>query len=83
MYCIDTEALVFMFNGGSSYKKKLCAGYTNHINNERYMHRGFLAPKAYLCSTSLQAFKVCTDFWADFSETIHPIFTWLCQFFAI
>ncbi len=81
MYCIDTEALVFMFNGGSlygftihpiltqscfsSFEKQyqvfngldglqvpllVC---TNHINNEKHVHHGFLAPRLYLCSTSL------------------------------
>ncbi len=51
MYCIDTEALVFMFNGGSSY------GFTihpSHIKNEMYLHHCFLAPRGYLCSTSLR-----------------------------
>ncbi len=47
MYCIDTEALVFMFNGGSPY------GFINHINDEKQVHHGFLAPRPYLCSTSL------------------------------
>ncbi len=48
MYCIDTEALVFMFNGGSPY------GFTiHHINNEKHVHHGFQAPRPYLCSTSL------------------------------
>ena len=51
MYCIDTEALVFIFNGGSCY----C--FTIHqINNGKHMHHGFLATRAYLhdlCSTSL------------------------------
>ncbi len=28
--------------------------YTNHINKERHEHHGFLAPRAYLCSTSLR-----------------------------
>ncbi len=70
MYCIDTEALVFVFNGGSSYGftnhpifTRICMldglmgpllVYTNHINNTKYMHHGFLVlPRAYLCSTSL------------------------------
>ena len=80
MYCIDTEALVFMINGGSPYgftihpiftgicmlekqyqvfndldglKVRLLV-YTNHINNEMHLHHGFLAPRAYLCSTSLK-----------------------------
>ncbi len=55
-----------MFNGGSPYglqsKWKLCAVgfmqvpllvYNNHINNEKHVHHGFLAPRPYLCSTSL------------------------------
>ncbi len=59
-YCIDTEALVFMFNGGSSYGFTIHPNltgiymllvYTNHINNEKHMHHGFLAPQAYLCGT--------------------------------
>ena len=45
-YCIDTEALVFMFNGGSPY------GFTIHPNH------GFLAPWPYLCSTSLSKKKL-------------------------
>ncbi len=61
MYCIDTEALVFMFNGGSpngftihldGHKVPLLV-YTNHINNKKLVHHGFLAPWPYLCSTSL------------------------------
>ena len=72
-YCIDTEALVFMFNEGSSYGFtihpifiRICMQYlsgldglsrpllvhTNNINIERHMRHGFLAPQAYLCSTS-------------------------------
>ncbi len=61
MYCIDTEALVFMFNGGSPYGltihpifTRICMLYTNHINNEKHVHHGFLAPRPYLCSTSLR-----------------------------
>ncbi len=46
------EALVFMFNGGSSYTFTILV-YTNHINNEKHMHHGSMAPQAYLCSTSL------------------------------
>ncbi len=63
MYCIDTKALVFMFSGGSFHGFTIHNGldglkgpllvYTNHINNEKRMHHGFLAPHAYLCSTSL------------------------------
>ncbi len=48
MYCIDTEALVFMFNGGSPYG----------INNEKHVHHGFLAPRPYLCSTSLRTKQI-------------------------
>ncbi len=29
--------------------------YTNHINNEKHVHHGFLTPQAYLCSTSLNS----------------------------
>ncbi len=67
MYCIDTEALAFIFNEGSSYGftfhpiftricmlySETCVVYTIHMNNEKQMHHGFLAPQAYLCSTSL------------------------------
>ncbi len=28
--------------------------YTNHINHEKPMHHGFLAPQVYLCSTSFR-----------------------------
>ncbi len=52
MYCIDTKALVFMFNGGSPYRFTIV--YTNDINNEKHVHHGFLAPRPYLCSTSLR-----------------------------
>ncbi len=67
MYCIDTEALVFMFNGGSSYGftihpifTRICRLYTNHLNNEKHMHHGFLAPQPHLCSTSFKR-KVLLD----------------------
>ncbi len=65
MYCIDTEALVFMFNGGSPCGftihpifngldgLKVPLLYTNHINNKKHVHHGFLEPRSYLCSTSL------------------------------
>ena len=63
MYCIDTKALVFMFNGGTPYGftihpiftriKVLLLVYTNHTNNEKHVHHGFLAHRFYLCSTSL------------------------------
>ncbi len=60
MYCIDTEALVFMCNGGSPYGftihpifTRICMLYTNHINNKKHVHHAFLAPQPYLCSTSL------------------------------
>ena len=54
MYCIDAEALVFMFSGGS------CYGFTtHHINDGKHMHDGFLAPPAYLCSTSLNRPPEC------------------------
>ena len=65
MYCIDTEALVFMFDGGSPYGftthgldglKVPLPVYTNHINNKKHVHHGFLAPRPYLCSTSLIIF---------------------------
>ncbi len=58
---IHTEALVFLFNGGSSYSftSHVDSVYANHINNEKLMHHGFLAPQAYLCSTSLK----CSSHW--------------------
>ncbi len=28
--------------------------YTNHINNKKHVHHGFLGPRPYLCSTSLK-----------------------------
>ncbi len=70
MYCIDTEALVFMFNGGSPYGftihpingldglKVPLLVYTNHINNKKHVHHGFLAPRPYLCSTSLKFYNI-------------------------
>ncbi len=53
MYCIDTKVLAFMFNGGSPYGFTIHPIFTNHINNEKHVHHGFLAPRPYLCSTSL------------------------------
>ena len=53
MYCIDTKALVFMFNGGSPYGFTIHPIFTNHINNEKHVHHAFLTPRPYLCSTSL------------------------------
>ncbi len=48
MYCIDTEALALMFNGGSPN------GFTIHlINNKKHVYHGFLAPRPYLCCTSI------------------------------
>ncbi len=45
---------VKVFNGLDGLKGPLLVHvYTNHINNEKCMHHGFLAPHAYLCSTSL------------------------------
>ncbi len=46
MYWIGPQALVFMFNGGSSFAPTttclpVCR---NHINNEICMHHSFLAP---------------------------------------
>ncbi len=78
MYCIDTEALVFMFNGGSSdgftinpiftriciFKGPLLV-YIYHINNEKYMHHGFLAPQAYPCSTSLSVSVKPSNKWEE------------------
>ncbi len=62
MYCIDTEAIAFMFNGGSSCGSTIhpidtkigkVLVWTNHINYEKCLEHGFLAPWVYLCSTSL------------------------------
>ncbi len=41
-----------VFNGLGGLKVSLLV-YTNHINNEKHVHHGFLAPWPYLCSTSL------------------------------
>ncbi len=42
-----------MFNGGSPYSFTIHPIFTYHINNKKQVHHGFLAPRAYLCSTSL------------------------------
>ncbi len=42
-----------VFNGLDGLKVRLLV-YTNHINNEKHVHHGFLAPWSYLCSTSLR-----------------------------
>ena len=42
-----------VFNGLDGLKIPLLV-YTNHINNEKHVHHGFLAPWAYLCSTSFK-----------------------------
>ncbi len=52
MYCIDTKALVFMFNREAALTALLAS--KNNINNEKHMHFGFLALQVYLCSTSLK-----------------------------
>ncbi len=49
----STEALVFMFNGGRPYGFTIHPIFTYHMNNEKHVHHGFLAPWPYLCSTSL------------------------------
>ncbi len=69
MYCIDTGAI-------ARVRKNMClTGLTQpkwvkpgllacmtHINHEMYMHLCFLAPKVYLCSTSLNQQKLlCTE----------------------
>ncbi len=53
MYCIDTETIAFMFNGGSSCGSIVHPIWTNHINYEKYIEHWFQAPWVYLCSTSL------------------------------
>ncbi len=75
MYCIDTEALVFMFNGGSH------CGFTKHtcINNEKHVHHGFLTPRPYLCSTSLkekmaQPFSKMASGWSHFGSTFFSVY---------
>ena len=62
------QALVFMFDGGSSDRftihpilNRICMLYSNHTNNEKHMHHGFLAPQAYLRSTSLILFLYYTS----------------------
>ncbi len=42
-----------VFNGLDGIKVPLLI-YTNRINNEKHVHHGFLAPRPYLCSTSLR-----------------------------
>ncbi len=41
-----------VFNGLDGLRVPLLV-YTNHIDNEKHVHHGFLAPRPYLCSTSL------------------------------
>ncbi len=55
MYCIDTEALVFMFKDvpGGFPKSDLLGVTVALINNKKHVHHGFLAARPYLCSTSL------------------------------
>ncbi len=43
-----------VFNGLDGVKVPLLV-CTNHITNEKHAHHGFLAPRPYLCSTSLSA----------------------------
>ncbi len=46
-----------VFNGLDGLKGPLLV-YTNHINNKKHMHHDFLAPQAYLSSTSLSMIQV-------------------------
>ena len=39
-----------------------------HINNKKYVHHGFLAPRPYLCSTSLNAIVFCHAHWLRFVD---------------
>ena len=48
MYCIDPQALVFIFNG---------AHEDSAANNEMYLHHCFLKPWEYLCHTSLKNWR--------------------------
>ena len=48
MYCIDTGAIAFMFNGGSS-----CGSTIHPVDTKLCTEHCFLAPWVYLCSTSL------------------------------
>ncbi len=67
MYCIDTGAIAFMFNGGS-----FC---TSTMNHDMYMHLCFLAPQVYLCSTSLNSIpRISTTFTVQKCLFMHVIY---------
>ncbi len=58
---LSFEKWYHVFNGLKGLKVPLLV-YTNHINNEKHVHHGFLpgmgsflAPRPYLCSTSLHS----------------------------
>ncbi len=53
MYSIDTEAFVFMFNGGSSYGFTLVI-HSNRLNHETYPGPCIPAPQLYLLSHTLR-----------------------------
>ncbi len=50
-----------IFNGLDGLKGPLLV-YNYHINNERHMHHGFLAPQAYLCSRVLNPSRTVKPF---------------------
>ena len=58
MYCTDTRAMAFMFNGDSSCISTIHPIDNNHINNEICIEYCFLAPWAYLCNTSLTQYNM-------------------------
>ncbi len=68
MYCIDTEVIAFMFNGGSScgssihpIDTKIGRVYLCYNGYEKCIEHWFLAPWVYLCSTSLTGVAWCQD----------------------
>ncbi len=50
------EKQYHVLNGLDGLKVPLLV-YTNHINNKKHVHHGFLAPRPYLCSTFLNMKK--------------------------
>ncbi len=56
--CFSTSQKQYrVFNGLDGLKVPLLV-YTNHINNKKHVHHGFLAPRPYLCSTSLKGYSI-------------------------
>ena len=56
--CFSTFEKQYQVLNGIDVLKVPLLVYTNHINNEKHVHHGFLAPRAYLCSTSLMEMLV-------------------------